>query len=142
MQFLLHMQEFFTLSLHHLGNRNTGRTGNHFGNFFRTHLSAKQFRPVFGTTLPGHFALALLAIELRLQLGFQLRKTAILQFRNFLPVPFARSRFYFQLDLLHLLFDVLGALHLRFFSLPNLFKISVLTPQLRYFILQQIQALL
>ncbi len=78
------------------------------------------------------------AIELR----FQLRQTAILQLRNLLPVSLALGRFHFQLDLLHLFLDVLGALHLGFFRVPDLFEISVLALQLRYFLLQQAQALL
>ena len=76
-----------------------------------------------------------------LELRLQLWQASILQLGDCLPVPFALGRLHRDLETLDLFLDVLRALHLGLFRLPDLFQVGVLPLELEDLFLDQRQAL-
>src|SRR6266704_2288042 len=131
-ELVLHREQLVALALHHLRDGNAGRARHDFGDLLRPDLGAEQLR--------------LLLLRRRLlglfQLRFELRDAAVLELGHFLPVAFSLGGLHFELELLQLLFHVLGAGDLRLLRLPHFLQVGVFALELPDLGLDQRQALL
>jgi hypothetical protein len=130
---LFHVQQLFAFALHHLADRNAGRAADHFGDFLGADLGAQQ--PVFGL----FFRVDRIR---RLQLGFELRQLAVLQFGELVVLTLALQFGHLRLDPVDFFLDLGGTEDGRFFGLPDFLEVGILLGQLGDFLLDQRQALL
>src|ERR671930_316584 len=105
------------LALHHFGNRDTGRTRDHFRDLLGADLRAQQLGLRRG-----------LCFDL-LQLRLELRQPPVLDLGHLLPVALALRLVHLQPQLLDLFLDLRAALNLRLLRLPFFLEISVLALQ-------------
>ena len=133
MQRVFHAQQLVALALHHLADGDAGGARNDFGDLLGADLGAQQLRRGF---------LALVLAGLRLvQLLLQLRQLAVLQLGHLVEVALAGGLLHLELDLLDLLADLLAALGVGLFGLPDLVQVGVFLLQRGQVILDQLQAL-
>ena len=103
------------------------------GNFFGADMSAQQL--VLGWSCStGGFRL--------LQLCFELRQFAVLQFSHLIELPGALQFDNLDADAVNFFLDMRTALHLRLLSLPDFFKVGIFTRQRFDLVFQQRQTLL
>ena len=129
------MQQFLALTLHHFGHGNAGGTADNFCNFLGAHLGAKQ---------PRRSACCRIEfIGLRFfQKLFKLWQLAVLQLGHFVEIALASELFNLLAQLVNFLANVLTALRLGLFCLPNFFQIGSFFFQTDNFFFDQTQTFL
>ena len=115
MEGFLHSHQLVAFALEHLRNRNTRPLGHHFGDFLIGHAVTQQLHL-------HHFRLAR-----HIQLALQLRNPAVLQLRHAPEIAGTAGIFQVDPGLFQLALDLLGTMQCRFFGIPDLFQVRVLT---------------
>ena len=94
---LSHIQKFLAFAFHHLGDRNTGCAGNHFGDFFCAYLCTQELR--FFVVEFGFFFFFLH------KLFFKLGKFAVLNRSKFFILAGTAKLFHLGLELVDFVTD-------------------------------------
>ena len=112
-----HIQKLLAFAFHHLGDRNTGCTGNHFGDFFSAYLSTQELR--FFVVELGFFFFFLH------QLFFKFRKFAVLDGCEFFILTGAAKLFHLGLELVDFVTDFFRTQSGILFFLPDFFQVGI-----------------
>ena len=113
-----HIQKFLAFAFHHLGDRNTGCAGNHFGDFFSTYLCTQELR--FFVVELGFFFFFLH------KLFFKFRKFAVLDRGEFFILAGTAKLFHLGLELVDFVTDFFRTQGSVLFFLPDFFQIGIL----------------
>ncbi len=117
MQHVLHAQQLVALAFQHAVDRNAGPARDHLGDLLG------------GDPVLDQLELGVFRFLRRVQLLFQLRQLAVLQFAHAAEVLAPLRRFQFQLHLFDLLLDLGGALQRGLLRLPDLVQVGELALQ-------------
>ncbi|CAM2150949.1 hypothetical protein PT2222_250042 [Paraburkholderia tropica] len=136
MQLVFDQEQLFALALHHARDRNAGRTRHDFRDFLGAHLRAQQTMTLRAVLLGG------LGLRDLLELRFQLRQLAVLQFRDLLELAFALELRDLGTHLVDVFLDLRAALHRGLLGGPDLFEVLIFEAQAIDFLFDQLQTLL
>ena len=134
-QLYFHLQQFLALTLHHFGHGNAGGTADNFCNFFGAHLGAKQPRR------SACYRIELIGLRFFQQL-FEFWQLAVLQLGHFVEIALSSELFNLLAQLVNFFANVLTALRLGLFCLPNFFQIGSFFFQTDNFLFDQAQTFL